>query len=54
MQKESSVEKGNEPNGQWFHNIDTVKETESSKIMETYLVWHMIVDKATGTKISGL
>ncbi len=50
---ESSGEKAKVPNSGWFHDIDTGEVTENLEIMVTYLVWHMIVDKATGTKISG-
>ncbi len=53
MPKESSGEKVKVPNGRWFHNIATVKATENLEILVTYPVCHMIVDKATGAKISG-
>ena len=53
MPKESSNEKTNVPNGFWFRDITNVKVPQSLEIMVTYPVWHIIVDKATGTKISG-
>ena len=53
MPKESSDKKVKVPNRHWFQNISTVKVPESSEIMVMYLVWHIIVDKALGTKIPG-
>ncbi len=51
--KESSNEKAKVPNGCWFHNIATVKAPERLDVMVMYPVWHIIVDKASVTKISG-
>ncbi len=40
-------------NRRWFCDIATVKVPESLNLMVTYLVWHLIVDEVTRTKISG-
>ena len=53
MTSESSGEKAKVPNVCLFHDISTVKVSESSEIMVMYPFWHIIVDEASGTKISG-
>ncbi len=51
--KRKCGKKAKVPNRCWFYNIATVKAPESLDIMVTYLVWNLIVDEVSGTKISG-
>ncbi len=52
-QKKAAARKQKGPNRCWFHDIATVNTPESSDIMVTYPVWHIIADKASVTNISG-
>ena len=49
--KTSSGEKTNDVNGQWYHDISTVKSRDKSFTVSTPQ-WHMIVDELSGLKYS--
>ena len=49
--KTSSGKKTNDVNGQWYHDISTVKSRDKSFTVSTPQ-WHMIVDELSGLKYS--
>ena len=52
MHKVGSGIRATDPNERWFHDIATIKPPRKSGIKVSKPVWHMIVDEATGMKMS--
>ena len=50
--KESNGKRATEPNERWYHGIVTIKSTRKGGIKVNKPVWHIMVDEATGMKMS--